>query len=116
MLITSLPLAEPVFAQIPHAAREPVQLGDNDRLDLPPLNHGQHALHARPAEGFCRFPTLLNHRNQLGAVYQGHGADLSGLAPPVKPLVRIADRWKRQACSHGTHLRQRTEVYRISAR
>ena len=99
MLITSLPLAEPVsrlsateisatpppfqqlqqFAQIPHAAREPVQLRDNDRLDLPPLNHGQHALHPRPVEGFGRFSALLNHRNQLGAVYQGHGANLLGL-------------------------------------
>jgi len=58
------------------AAPEPVQLGDNDRLHLPPLNHGLHALHARPVEGFGRFPALLE---SLGAVYRGHGANLLGL-------------------------------------
>jgi hypothetical protein len=89
--INATPLLEEFqqTAEVLDTAREPVEFGNNHRLDFAAVHQGEQTLQAGAVQVLGRFPAVHDDLKQLGPLHRGHGANLGFLGLEGNALLRL---------------------------
>ena len=76
-------------AQVLDGAREPVELGNDHRLDFPTIHQGEQTLEAGAVQILGRLSAVHDHLEQFRSLHGGHSANLGFLSLERNALLRL---------------------------